>query len=259
MKVLITSRSGYISKVLVRSLSTEHNITVIGRADLDLTDSFEVDKWFENKLFDVVIHTAINGGSRLVKEDDKVLSDNLKMYFNLLKHKAKYNKFISFGSIAENSLHSSLYGLSKNIISRYIGDEPNFYNLKICGVFDSNENDTRFIKSNILRYISKVPQVIHQDKYMDFIYMDDLLSVVNEYIKQDRMPKIIDCVYSKKILLSEISSIINSLDTHKVAVQIDNTGKVMSYVGNGSVLEDLNLNLLGLEKGIQNTYIALKK
>lgn len=259
MRVLITSRSGYISRALVQELSKDHHITIVGRADLNLTNSDEVDRWFENKLFDIVIHTAINGGSRLAVEDDKVLSDNLKMFFNLLKHKSKYNKFLSFGSIAENNLHDSLYGLSKNIISRYIEDEPNFYNLKICGVFDSNENDTRFIKSNINRYIKVEPQIIHKDKYMDFIFMDDLLTIVKQYIHEDRLPKIVDCVYTDKVLLSEISTIINSLDNYKVEVCIENKDKSLSYVGNGSVLEDLQLNLIGLEKGIQNTYIALKK
>lgn len=258
MRVLITSRSGYISRALVQELSKDHHITIVGRADLNLTDSEEVDRWFENKLFDIVIHTAINGGSRLAVEDDKVLSDNLKMFFNLLKHKSKYNKFLSFGSMAENNLHGSLYGLSKNIISRYIEEESNFYNLKICGVFNSNENDTRFIKSNILRYISKVPQVIHQDKYMDFIYMDDLLSIVRQYIVNDQMPKTVDCVYSEKILLSEISDIINRLDNYRVDISINNLDMSLSYVGNSSVLDDMNLKLVGLEKGIQNTYIALK-
>jgi len=259
MKILLTGGNGYIAKSIKRRFESLYHFETLTRNDLDLVDTIKVDKWFLEKQFNIVIHTAITGGSRLVEEGDKVLSDNLKMFFNLLKHRDKFHKLISFGSIAENTPKNSLYGLSKHIISRYIKDETNFYNLKICGVFDSNENDTRFIKSNILRYISKVPQVIHQDKYMDFIYMDDLLTVINEYIKQDRMPKIIDCVYSDKVLLSEISNIIGSLDTHRVSIQVNNLNKSLSYVGNGSVLEDLNLNLIGLEKGIQNTYIALKK
>ena len=259
MKILLTGGNGYIAKSIERRFGRFYNFETLTRNNFDLVDTAKVDKWFLDKQFDIVIHTAINGGSRLVKEEDKVLSDNLKMFFNLLKNKDKFHKLISFGSIAENTPYSSLYGLSKNIISRYIEDEPNFYNLKICGVFDSNESDTRFIKSNISRYISKVPQVIHQDKYMDFIYMDDLLTVVNQYILQDGMPKIIDCVYSEKALLSEISNIINSLDMHRVDVKVENLDKGLSYVGAGSVLKDLDLNLVGLKKGIQNTYIALKK
>lgn len=259
MRILITGRSGYVSKALIQSLSAEHTITCVGRADLDLTDTVQVDKWFDNRQFDIVLHTAINGGSRLVKETDNILSDNLKMFFNLLKNKDKFVKFISFGSIAENNPYSSLYGLSKNIISRYISEEPNFYNLKICGVFDSEENDTRFIKGNIIRYITKCSQIIHQDKYMDFIYMDDLVTLVKHYMQEDNLPKVIDCVYSDKVLLSEISNIINSLDTYKVDVRVENLNKSLSYVGNGTTLEYLKLELVGLEKGIQNTYIALKK
>jgi hypothetical protein len=78
-------------------------------------------------------------------------------------------------------------------------------------------------------------------------------------MQEDNLPKVIDCVYSDKVLLSEISNIINSLDTYKVDVRVENLNKSLSYVGNGTTLEYLKLELVGLEKGIQNTYIALKK
>jgi hypothetical protein len=42
--------------------------------------------------------------------------------------------------------------------------------------------DDIFIKANILRYIKKEPIQIHENKCMDFFYMEDLISVVKYYI-----------------------------------------------------------------------------
>ena len=103
---------------------------------------------FEGKQFDVVIHTAVVGGSRLKKEDSSILDQNLKMHYNLLDQQDKYTKFIYFGSGAE--VHPNTpYGLSKFIINQSTKDKPNFHNLRIYGVFDENEWETRFIKTNI--------------------------------------------------------------------------------------------------------------
>jgi UDP-glucose 4-epimerase len=255
MNILITSKTGYLSKALVKYLSKDYNITCIGREDLMLTDRLAVSEWFKGKHFDVVLHAAITGGNRLIPEVDSTLSDNLKMFFNLLNQKDKYDKFISFGSIAEYDLYESVYGLSKHIIARYIEAEPNFYNLRICGLFDHNDINTRFIKNNINNYMLYKDQIIFKDKYMDFIYMEDLLSIVKYYIDNKRLPKLTDCVYKEKYWLSEIAGIINTLDTHKVRIQINDTVKCKPYIGTECKLP---IEFLGLSEGIKRTYLNLK-
>ena len=95
-----------------------------------------------------------------------------------------WKKLISFGSGAEIGYPSDPYGLSKNIINRIIKEESNFFNIRIYGVFDENELDTRFIKNNIKRYINKQPLEIHENKYMDFFYMKDLITVTDRAVSQ---------------------------------------------------------------------------
>ena len=97
MKVLITGGSGYIAKKLAAGLS-DYEVDTITRADLDLTDENACRTFFYNSAYDVVIHTAIEGGSRLKEDNTKVLENNLKMYFNLLNYAAQSAKFISFGT-----------------------------------------------------------------------------------------------------------------------------------------------------------------
>lgn len=255
MNLLITGKSGYLSQALVRYFSNDHTITCIGRDDLVLTDRDATRKWFEDKQFDTVLHTAISGGNRMIQESGSVLSTNLQMFFNLLEQKTHYSKFINFGSIAEYSLHESQYGLSKNIISRYIETEANFYNLRICGLFDHNDINTRFIKSNINNYIAHKNQIIHNDKYMDFIYMEDLLSIIKFYIENKNVPRATDCVYSLKYCLSEIAAIINNLDDYKVGIDIEKQDEGKPYVGTRCLLP---ITFLGLHEGIKRTYYNLK-
>ena len=253
MKILITGKNGYIGKSIHSYLHAKYDITTVGRQDFDLTDPFETIKFFSDKTFDVVIHTAVVGGSRLKSEESSIIDQNLKMYYNLLDQQNRYTKFISFGSGAEGHLNTP-YGLSKFIINQSIKDKPNFYNIRIFGVFDENELDTRFIKANIKRYINKEALQIFEDKMMDFIYMKDLITLVEHYINNDDSPKEIDCMYlGNKSYLSDIAGIINKLDDYKVPIL---TGKnTSSYVGH---YHPLNLDFIGLEQGIKETYNKLK-
>ena len=155
---------------------------------------------------------------------------------------------------AETNASESPYGLSKKVIAKSILEQDNFYNIKIFGVFDENELDTRFIKGNIKRYINKEPILIHQDKFMDFFYMKDLISLVDYYINNNNLPKQICCSYTDLYKLSEVANIINMLDEYKVDVIIENKGIAPPYYGLANIL----LNYIGLKEGIKEVYIKLK-
>ena len=254
MKILITGGNGYIAKSIFKALKNKYDIISITRQDFNLTDSFETLKYFSNKYIDVVIHCAVSGGSRLKLDTWEDMDNNLKMYYNLLNCKNKFGKLIHFGSGVETNAPESPYGLSKKVIANSILEQNNFYNIKIFGVFDENELDTRFIKGNIKRYINKESILIHQDKHMDFFYMKDLISLVDYYINNDNLPKQIDCSYAGLYKLSEIANMINNLDDHKVNIQIENNGMVLSYYGIANTL----INFIGLKEGIKEVYNKLK-
>lgn len=254
MKILITGGNGYIGRSLHSYLYSKHDVTIVGRQDFDLTNPYETIKFFSDKSFDVVIHTAVVGGRRDKQEDSSVIDQNLKMYYNLLDVKHRYTKFITFGSGAEQK-STTPYGLSKFIINQSLKDKPNFYNLRIFGVFDENELATRFIKANIKRYINKEAIQVFEDKMMDFIYMKDLITLLEHYINNDDLPKEIDCMYlGNKSYLYDIAKIINKLDDYEVPILC---GKIASsYIG---YYHPLNLDFIGLENGIKEVYEILRK
>jgi UDP-glucose 4-epimerase len=254
MSILITGGNGYIAKSLYNSLKDKYNVVCITRQDFDLTNSSETLRYFSGKYFDSVIHCAVSGGSRLKPDTWEDMDNNLKMYYNLLNCKGRFKKLIHFGSGAEINAPEFPYGLSKRVIAKSILEQDNFYNIKIFGVFDENELDTRFIKGNIKRYINKESIVIHQDKFMDFFYMKDLISLVDYYINNDDIPKQIDCSYSNLYKLSDIANIINDLGEYKVEIKIEQKGIALPYYGIANVLVDF----IGLEQGIKEIYNKLK-
>ena len=254
MKILITGGNGYIAKSLYNAFKDKYDVTSITRQNFDLTDSFETLKYFSKHYFDIVIHCAISGGSRLRPDTWEDMNNNLKMYYNLLDCKNRLGALIHFGSGAEINAPETPYGISKRVIANSISGIPNFYNIRIFGVFDENELDTRFIKGSIRRYINKEPIIIHQDKFMDFFYMKDLISLVDYYIINDNVPKQIDCSYTGLYKLSEIAGIIGNLGNHDVDIQIEKEGMSLSYYGVANVL----LEYIGLEQGIKEVYSKLK-
>jgi nucleoside-diphosphate-sugar epimerase len=148
MNILITGGSGYVGNHLNTFYKNKANVTCLSRGVLDISDTYSVNKWFEGKYFDVVLHAAISGGNRVDADTIKEYKNNIKMIDNLYEHKNKFGKLISFGSGAERT--GTWYGRSKEYIHRLILNTNNWYNLRIYGIFDKDENDYRFIKANIL-------------------------------------------------------------------------------------------------------------
>jgi len=258
MKILITGGNGYIAKSLHSYLYSKHDITLVSRTDLNMTRREEVQHYFKDKYFDVVIHTAVKGGSRLnpLEGPDIVLS-NLLMYDNLMHCRDKFGRLIHFGSGAEEAADSP-YGFSKHIINRLMKLDPKSVNIKIYAVFDENELSTRFIKGNILKYINKENMTIHQDKQMDFFYMKDLVSMIEwllDYHEEEFPVQEINCSYLEKYTLSQIAKIINSLNNYKVEIQVEDEIEGKAYCGIHPVIP---FDLIGLEQGIKETYNKLK-
>jgi len=253
MKILITGANGYIGKTLYNSLNTKYDVVPLSRKELDVTNLKQVKDYLKNKYFDVVIHCAVEGGLRLEPENSSILDSNLKMYYNLLECKNHFNKFFYFGSGAEKQ--DTFYGLSEKVLNQSIQDKDNFHNIRIFAVFDENELESKFVKTNIRNYITYKDMEIFQNKYMDFFYMDDLITLMDYCVVTDNLPKEINCSYNYSPTLYDVVQIINNLSDYKVNINIEEWG--MAPLFNGSIT-DLGLNYIGLEQGIKNVYNKLK-
>jgi len=273
MNILITGADGFIGSNIIQLLSKNTNFNFFKgtRNNMDLYSTDSIEKYIDENQIDSIIHCAIEGGSRLEQDTSEIFYRNILMYENLMKFNHRYKVFINFGSGAEfdrrydisnvnecnmfNAIPTDFYGLSKNIISKLSVNYYTSLNLRIFGCFYHNELPTRFIKNNINNYINHKPIIIHQDRYMDFFYMEDLVNVIKYFLDNPKcLYKDINMSYIKKYKLSDIANIINELSYYKVDINVESKNLGFNYTGNGELLNSLNLSLKGVELGIKECY-----
>jgi len=271
MNILITGGNGFIARNIYKKLKGIHKVYLTNRQTLDVLDKSSVKKFFKENEIDIVIHTAVSGGRRGKEDDIQTLIDNLTMFKNLIaeKKKGRFDALIHFGSGAEfdrrtdnacakedtDSNPLDYYGLSKKIIKRELDNEKGCFNLRIFGCFGVDEDDTRFIKSAIKSVKEGNPIRIHQNRYMDFISIEDVCLVVDHYVQNIRkktLPKDINLCYNSPKSLLDIANKINKLmDNPSDNVIIEQEGYYTEYTGNGERLKSLGLKLTGLDEGLK--------
>jgi GDP-L-fucose synthase len=271
MKILITGGNGFLARELASYFtSNSHNVITTNRNSLDPTNYENVKAFFEHVEVDALVHTAVKGGRRGHQENMKDMLDNLAMFHNLRSFSHKYKVMFNFGSGAEfdrtkniskaeepnifNSLPADYYGLSKNLISRDIIQKcDNAYNLRLFGCFGVNEEPQRLFKATHDRFINGKDAVIHQDRWMDYFYAQDVGKVIEHIFENraDNIPKDINLCYREKYKLSDYVNKIKNLMNVDLGVIIQDNTYAYSYDGNAERLQSLNINLHGLEKGLQ--------
>jgi len=194
-KVCVLGANGFIGKNLAIYLDW----VGVTRLDLDLTDQHAVEEYFKTHTYDVVIHCAVMGGSRLKVDGGEVIYKNLLMFENVVRVFKGKLIYFSSGAALRGNPPTDPYGLSKWLIDRRIETIPNAYSLRIWGCYGPGELPTRF--SAVCKRDGHV--IIERDRYFDFIDVEDVKKVVLEYVKGHRNDKQYNLVYSEKLLLSE--------------------------------------------------------
>lgn len=195
MKVCILGAGGFVGKNLVR----DTDWVGVTRQDLDLTNQDAVEDYFKSHTYDVVIHCAVIGGSRLKEDDGDVTHKNLLMFENVVRVFKGKLIYFSSGAALRGNPPTDPYGLSKWIIDRRIETIPDAYSLRIWGCYGSDELPTRF--SAVCKRDGHV--VIERDRYFDFIDIEDVRKIVYEYVHGYLTDKQYNLVYPEKLLLSQ--------------------------------------------------------
>lgn len=273
MNILITGSNGFLGRNLCKLLKLyNYNIYKLNRNDADLLDSESVNSFFEKNstIFDLVIHTAVEGGRRNTEDSSGIVYNNLLMVYNLLRNQNYFQCMISFGSGAEldrrydinpssiNRYPTDPYGLSKNLIDKLTFCENKLCNFRIYNCFGLDEKPDRMIRGNIQRYINHENIIIDQDKRMDFFFVYDLAQLIHFFLDSNNIPKVFDCCYKDKVKLSDIANIINNLDSHKVDIEYKTPPDILGtdYVGQ---YVETHIPYVGLEKSIELMYVKYKE
>lgn len=195
MKVCVLGAGGFIGRNLIK----DTNWVGVTRQELNLTEQSDVEKYFKEHEYDVVIHCAVIGGSRLKKDEGDVIYKNILMFENVVRVFKGKIIYFSSGAALRGNPPTDPYGLSKWSIDRRIETIPNAYSLRIWGCYGPGELQTRF--SAICKRGGHV--IIEKDKYFDFIDIEDVRKIVKEYVNGNKIKKECNLVYPEKLLLSQ--------------------------------------------------------
>ena len=273
MNIFITGSNGFIGTHLKEYLNknySKYNLFTPSSKELDLVNEEEVDNYILGNKIDIIIHLANKGGDRTTVDMKNVTEYNLRIFFNIVKHEKNVKKIISFGSGAEYSQHKQIadaceedynlslpldeYGFYKSITSKYIEKSDNIVQLRIFGAYGEYENYRfKFITNAIVKNLLKLPIVINKNVYFDYIYVDDLLRMIDWTIHNESKEKIYNATTGIKIDLITLANLVNETSDFKSEIKILNDGLNNEYTSNNErIMKELkNFEFTSHKKAIQ--------
>ncbi|HLD60197.1 MAG TPA: NAD-dependent epimerase/dehydratase family protein [Candidatus Bilamarchaeaceae archaeon] len=254
MNIFVTGGTGFIGKNIYEYFNEKYTIFSPSHVELDLLDENAVSQYIKKHKIGTIIHCANRGGDRATTDLSYVVRDNLRIFFNIVRHADSLDKIIYFGSGAEYDKNRNLskikeeefgqcipkddYGFYKYVCANFTEKSKNIINLRLFGVFGKYENCYfRFISNAIVRNILGLDIILNQNVVFDYIYIQDLLEILDYFIKNKPKHKTYNLSPNKSISLLEVSDIINSVSSKKSSIKIINDGLNYTYSGDNSRLK----------------------
>jgi nucleoside-diphosphate-sugar epimerase len=251
--ILITGASGFIGRNLAEQLGCDYEVAAPGRAELDLCDEESVRRFFESSRFDVVLHAATVRSSRMTGEQENLLADNLRMFFNLIRHRDCFGRLFHFGSGAEFDrrhyrprmgedyfgAHTPAdgYGLSKYVCAKYGETIEGVTNLRLFGVFGKYEDwRVRFISNACCRVIHGLPILLRRDVLFDYLDVDDLASIVRRFIDHPMAGHVYNVCTGAPVQLSALARIVAEVSGRNPEIIVREPGLGTEYSGDNTRL-----------------------
>lgn len=250
MKILFIGATGFIGKNITERLGNKYQFFTPGHLELDLENDANVLEYFgNNRDFDCVIHAVNIGGNRKTVNLPNVAGRNLRIFFNLVRAKKYYKKLICLGSGAEYDKRQNLikvseddfdksvpadeYGFYKYVCSKYAEKVDFITHLRLFGVYGKYEDfQIRFISEAICKVLLDLPIVIRQNVVFDYLYVKDLVRIVDYFISNKPKYTFYNVGRGESIDLVTIVERIMVLAGKKVPVSIENPGLNNEYTCN---------------------------
>ena len=263
MRIMVTGSNGFIGSQISAYLKEYgHRVFDCNRSTLDLSNDKAVQTFFASNFFDVVIHCALVGREEIYSEDESIVKDNIRMWDNLVRNRSRFRKLINFGSGHEFDITTDInyaeeldifsieptlpYGKVKNMIARDLVQYEEFYNLRVFGIFHYTEGPKRFFKKIFNN--AKREFRIEQDKYVDYINLEDIFPMIDIIINGEAKHRDINLVYQDKLMLSEMAHMFNNITMSNANIIVDEPAG-LSYTGDHRRFSSYGTMKMGLPLG----------
>lgn len=251
--VFITGAEGFIGRNLKEYWQNKFNVFAPSHQELDLTDARQTREYIIGHDINVIAHCAAYGAyQETIATIQDIVSSNLKMFFNIAHCLDKAQKMIYLGSGAEYGRDKPIikakeedfdqiipednYGFYKYICSKYIEKSRQIVCLRLFGVYGKYAED-KFISDAIIKNILKQDIVINQNVFFDFLFVDDLMPIIDYFAACDVRFKIYNVAFGEPIDLVSISEIINNVSDFQSKIIVLKEGLNNSYTADNSRLK----------------------
>ncbi len=270
MNILLTGGSGFIGKNLYHGLREKYSILSPTHRQLDLLDWRKVEQFIKKHKIKAVIHTAVEGG-------DNVLETSLRMFFSIFRNIENLERLINFGSgavygktrdlkkVKETEIGRFIpedsYGLAKLICSRLAKDNKKIVTLHPFGIFGPGEDYRyKFIANAIVKNLLGLPIKIKQNVIFDYLYIDDLIPIVDFFLGNKNYWGDYNVTPTKSISLVEIARLINSISKKPSKIMIINKRMNYQYTGdNNKLLRIIKIKPSPFKNSINKLFIYYRR
>ncbi len=243
-RILLTGASGFIGRNLKEHLSDRYLIFSPSHKQLDLLKEKNVREYVLSNQIDTVIHAAVHVPMFNGPEDE--YENDMKMFHNLYEMHENFDKIIYFGSGAEydkrydismvkeeqigEHIPVSDYGRAKFDMNQIARGSDNIYNLRLFGIFGKYELwQIKFLSNIICKALYDLPLTIRKDCYFDYLYIDDLVRIVEWFIENQPKHHDYNTCSGRQYQLSEFADMVLEVCGKDLPVILLNEDRNLNY------------------------------
>lgn len=248
-RVFLTGSEGFVGRNLLEALSRRNDFVLCfpKQCDVDLTDSADVARCLDAFHPDLIIHSAT---SNTVGKgyDSNVCEQNLRMFFNLLRHRpqgcliytlcsgSSYNRENWAEKMTEDYLGVHIpadsQGFSKFVIASYAKHLEDVVTLRLFGIFGKYEDYRyKFISNTITKRLAGLDVTLFRDAIYDYLDVTDFCSIIEQLFNRNVRTGDFNVTPDDSIKLSQVIETVDHCLGINKGYQIANPGLGKTYTG----------------------------
>lgn len=275
LNILLTGGSGFIGKNIRESfLAGKYNIITPRHTELELVDDDAVHHFFRKNKIDVVIHSAVKPGHRNAKDTSNLFYADCRMFFNIVRNADSFGKLIVLGSgsvydmirqdlqkVDEDFMGMSIpvdeHGFYRYVSAKFMERMQKAVELRIFSIFGKYEDYAiRFISNMICKAVYDLPLTMKQNRIFDFLYVDDLMPILDYFITNDAKCTSYNVTPDNAIELYKTAEKVRAISGKDLPIIVGKPGMGLAYSGSNKRLhgEIPNLKLTDIDEAIIRLY-----